>query len=123
MSRCSLTDLQSRILFALAPLKPPWTLVGGGALVGFHLGHRRTRNLDLFWSGRADLADLPRDAVTLLEKAGLNAAVLQRDPAFVRLLVEASDDVVTVDLAALGTPPLEAPAVRTYRGVALRVAT
>lgn len=35
-----LTDLQERVLMTLAPMKPEWTLSGGGALVGFHTCHR-----------------------------------------------------------------------------------
>ena len=33
-----LSPLQHRILKALAGLSPPWTLSGGAALIGFHLG-------------------------------------------------------------------------------------
>jgi len=44
-----LSSLQRRVLKLLAGLSPPWTLSGGGALVGFYVGHRETRDLDLFW--------------------------------------------------------------------------
>lgn len=46
--RRDLSPLQWRILRALAVEDPPWSLTGGGALVGFHLHHRETRALDLF---------------------------------------------------------------------------
>src|SRR5207247_7289633 len=49
-----LTPLQRRILRVLASLQPPWTLTGGGALAGIHLGHRETRDLDLFWRNRSE---------------------------------------------------------------------
>ena len=55
-----LSDLQSRVLVALAGLEPRWTLTGDGALVGFHLGHRTTRDLDLFWHGLTTIAELRR---------------------------------------------------------------
>jgi hypothetical protein len=58
-----LSPLQRRILKALAGLSPPWTLTGGGALVGFHLGHRETRDLDLFWRSRAELGQLVAEAL------------------------------------------------------------
>ena len=57
MASVALSPLQVRILEALADLDPPWTLTGGGALVGFHLKHRTTRDLDLFLHGRAMLED------------------------------------------------------------------
>ena len=37
MSGDSLSPLQRRILRVLAPITPPWTLTGGGALAGVHL--------------------------------------------------------------------------------------
>ena len=43
-----LSELQARVLVALAGIDPPWTLTGGAALVGFHLGHHTTQNLNLF---------------------------------------------------------------------------
>ena len=55
MSGDKLTPLQRRILRELAGITPPWTLTGGGALAGVHLGHRETRDLDLFWRNRDEL--------------------------------------------------------------------
>jgi hypothetical protein len=49
MSNSRLTPLQQKILVCPAQMDPPWTLVGGAALAGFHLHHRTTRDLDLFW--------------------------------------------------------------------------
>ncbi|NOT29556.1 MAG: hypothetical protein HOP15_03800 [Planctomycetes bacterium] len=51
-----MTDLQRRLLRLLAEMKPRWTLTGGGALSGVHLGHRATRDLDLFWHDLSELA-------------------------------------------------------------------
>jgi hypothetical protein len=42
MAGGNLTPLQWRSLEILGGLEPPWTLTGGGALVGFHLQHRVT---------------------------------------------------------------------------------
>ena len=54
-----LTQFQVRVLELLAGLKPTWTLTGGGALVGVYLGHRTTRDLDLFVHGARTLSDFP----------------------------------------------------------------
>ncbi len=60
MSGDKLTPLQRRILRALAGrFTPPWTLTGGAALAGFHLKHRPTRDLDLFWHAQPVLGALP----------------------------------------------------------------
>jgi len=63
-------------------MTPRWTLTGGGALAGVHLGHRETRDLDLFWRNRAELGTLVADAVTALKVAGFDARVLRTAPAF-----------------------------------------
>jgi hypothetical protein len=43
------------VLAVLAPITPRWTLTGGGALAGFHLGHRTTRDLDRVRGSRGEL--------------------------------------------------------------------
>jgi hypothetical protein len=75
MSGGRLTALQRRILRALARLEPPWTLSGGGALVGFHLGHRETRDLDLFWRERGELGELLAEAPVEVLVEGSTIAV------------------------------------------------
>jgi hypothetical protein len=61
MSGDKLTTLQWRILEVLAGIEPGWTLTGGGALAGFYLKHRTTKDLGLFWHGQHHLGDLPRE--------------------------------------------------------------
>jgi hypothetical protein len=63
-------------------LTPPWTLTGGGALAGVHLGHRVTRDLDLFWRSRSELGSLRAD--------GLEVETLRTAPAFGELGVSAA---------------------------------
>jgi hypothetical protein len=82
----------------LAGLDPPWTLTGGGALVGFHLGHRETRDLDLFWRNRRELGDLVTDALGGLRSDGLEAQVLRTAPAFAELRVTDGSGSCIVDL-------------------------
>ncbi|HZF11547.1 MAG TPA: hypothetical protein VFE33_22390 [Thermoanaerobaculia bacterium] len=70
MSGGSLTPLQWKTLEILGGLEPPWTLTGGAALVGVHLKHRDTRDLDLFWHGLDRLGALPAEVRSRLEAEG-----------------------------------------------------
>jgi len=105
----SLDPLQQRILRVLAGLEPPWTLTGGAALAGFHLGHRTTRDLDLFWHGTQELGVWADQAQTRLRDDGLQVARIQTAPAFRRLRVGDGHRVVIVDLVAEAVPFSEAP--------------
>lgn len=109
MSGDRLTPLQRRILAELAGMTPPWTLTGGGALAGVHLGHRQTRDLDLFWRGRPELGTLPADAVSTLRTAGLDAQLLRTAPAFSEVRVSDGRDTCVVDLVAEPSAAIEPP--------------
>ena len=102
----TLSTLQVTILETLANLEPHWTLVGGAALAGVHLKHRRTRDLDLFWRQREKLGELVGQVRRTLENAGFTADVIQEAPAFARLRVGLNDEVVVVDLVADPPPAL-----------------
>jgi hypothetical protein len=54
----SLDALQVRVLTILAGFEPPFILGGGGALA-VYLGHRTTRDLDLFWDDVTQLDERP----------------------------------------------------------------
>lgn len=118
-----LSALQRRVLATLASIRPPWTLTGGAALAGFHLAHRTTRDLDLFWHGQATFAREPEDCIEALRAGGLQVDVIQRTPGFVRLRASSVDETVVVDLVAepvaAGAPP---QAVKTDGGT-IRVDT
>ncbi|MBI3050000.1 MAG: nucleotidyl transferase AbiEii/AbiGii toxin family protein [Acidobacteria bacterium] len=116
-----LTPLQRRILCTLAALDPPWTLTGGGALAGVHLGHRTTRDLDLFWRARSELGPAPADAQVLLRAAGLGVVALRTTPAFAELRVSDGHDVCIVDLVAEPFPPVEAPLQTTIEEATIAV--
>lgn len=111
MSGGKLTELQWRVLQALAGMEPPWALTGGAALAGVHLGHRVTRDLDLFWHGSGQLGDLPRAVQERLRSAGLEVTVLQSAPSFQRLQASDGNTSCVVDLVADETPVVEPPEI------------
>ena len=104
-----LTPLQRRILHVLSRLTPRWTLTGGAALAGVHLGHRPTRDLDLFWRSRPALGDAPSQAQVLLRAEGFDVVVLRTTPTFGQLRVSDGNDVCVVDLVAEPFAPIEPP--------------
>lgn len=104
-----LTSLQLRILRALSTLRPAWTLSGGGALVGFYLKHRETRDLDLFWHGTSRLGELPRRARDRLRGDGLDVSDIQTAVSFHQFRVSSGSESCVVDLVADPSVVLEAP--------------
>lgn len=112
MAEPGLSALQRRVVTVLSGMEPPWTLTGGAALVGYHLAHRTTRDLDLFWHGRSSLGEAPREVIRRLEAAGLTVARIQSTPAFVRLDVADEDDRVMVDLVADPVAVIEEPTIQ-----------
>ena len=121
MSGDRLTALQRRILGVLAEITPRWTLTGGGALAGVHLGHRETRDLDLFWRNRSELGTLVADATSVLRAAGLDIHVLRTAPALSELRVSDGRDICVVDLVAEPFPAIEPPEQAVVEGTAISV--
>ena len=117
----SLSALQVRVLRALAALSPRWTLTGGGALAGFHLAHRKTKDVDLFFHGLAALERLPEDAAAALRADGMSVDYLQRAPAFCRLRAGLDGEVVIVDLVAEPVPNVFPPEPRGVEAVEILV--
>lgn len=95
----------------LSRLEPAWTLSGGGALVGFYLKHRETKDLDLFWHGKSELQSLPREARDLLRADGLEVSDLQTAMSFHQFRVSFGAESSIVDLVADPSEVLEAPRV------------
>ena len=121
MSGDKLTPLQRRILRVLAEMTPRWTLTGGGALAGLHLGHRVTRDLDLFWRNRAALGELAANALSALRADGLDAQVLRTAPAFGELRVSDATDTCMVDLVAEPFAAIAPPEQALIEGTAIAV--
>lgn len=119
--RDSLSPVQRAVLRGLATLEPRWTLTGGGALAGFHLGHRGTRDVDLFFRGRDALGDLPAEAERTLRALGMEVHRLVTAPAFVQFRVVRGDATVVVDLVADPVAPIEAPRVASVEGTPIQI--
>jgi hypothetical protein len=102
-----LSAIQRDVLVALADVRPRWTLVGGAALAGVYLGHRETRDLDLFWRGLDKLGDVANLVADKCHVAGFQSQRLQVAASFVRLRVSRGDEVVIVDLVADPTERLD----------------
>lgn len=116
-----LTGLQHRILGALRNVDPPWVLTGGGALAGAHLGHRTTRDLDLFWRGRTAIEHLAGEVRAALVAAGLEVSALQSGSSFHRFRVADEGEVVAVDLVADPVAAIEEPQEVELEGVRVLV--
>ena len=123
MAADKLTPLQRRIVRVLATLTPPWTLTGGAALAGVHLGHRTTRDLDLFWRDRLALGQTVSEALGLLRADRMDVVVLQTAPTFSELRVSQGAEVCVVDLVAEPFPPVEPPERAVIDGAAIAVDT
>jgi len=104
-----LTKLQRAVLDAVRGFEPVPVLTGGAALGGFFLGHRATRDLDLFFRGRSTLDELPLQIEGRLRAAGMSVRVAQSAPGFRRLDVRLGDETVEVDLVADPVPALSPP--------------
>lgn len=105
-----LSALQKRVLEELAGMEPAWTLFGAGALIGFYLGHRATRDLDLAFRPLVQLGEIPREVEARLRRAGLQVDHVQRAVSFARFRVSDASESIELDLVADPTPPLEPPA-------------
>lgn len=104
----TLNSLQERVLGVVATLGG-WTLTGGGALAGVHLGHRTTEDLDLFLYGARSFDREPRTVEDALVEDGLEVTTLQRSPGFVRFAVGDGHERIVVDLVAEPVPRVDEP--------------
>lgn len=103
--RSTLDPLQQELLHAFFDKEERFFLTGGGALAGFHLGHRKTRDLDLFTVEEA----LGEGISTLRRIVGdLDATLetLRTAPDFHRFLVRRGSESVVVDLVLEQAPQL-----------------
>ena len=98
MTRGRLSAFQTAVLDEFFVHERGFFLSGGGALVGFHLKHRETTDLDLF-TASADAFERVRLSFPHLAKdLGGSLSVLQDAPGFRRVVVERSSEALVVDL-------------------------
>ncbi len=100
-----LTELQVAVLQAFFERDQAFFLTGGAALVGFHLGHRTTKDLDLFTH---DVAAFERGVPILRDVArdlGLAVELRQDAPGFKRAVLSSARDALVVDLVLDDTSP------------------
>jgi len=121
MPPSKLSPLQLRVLEVLAGMEPRFVLTGGAALAGFHLGHRSTRDLDLFWRERSTLDRLVGEVRRRLVASGLAVEDLETALAFHRFRVSAGSEVTVVDLVADPTQTVAPPTVVRFGDLTLLV--
>jgi hypothetical protein len=98
------------MLCILAPVRPRWTLTGGGALAAVHLQHRETKDLDLFFRGQDILGDVVPEVRHALLAEGLVVEDVKVAPAFYRARVRDDAGRATLlDLVAERAPSIEPP--------------
>jgi hypothetical protein len=93
----SLTALQRDLLRGFFARERRFFLTGGAALVGFHLGHRTTHDLDLF-SAAFILDEGEAVLVAVAEDLGATIESVTTAPGFRRRLVRRGPETVIVDL-------------------------
>lgn len=103
-----LTPLQLEVLHAFCARAPRFFLTGGAALAGFHLGHRDTKDLDLFTTTDS-LEDGERALRQVASEIGAGVEAVQTAPDFRRRVVRRGTDLVVVDLVRDRAPQLVDP--------------
>lgn len=87
------------------------SLAGGLALSGAYLGHRLSKDVDLFLRDRASLRRLVDVLSEAAEAVGGSVQIVQDAGTFVRAELQLADQRIEVDLAVDGTPELAPPRV------------
>jgi predicted nucleotidyltransferase component of viral defense system len=101
----TLDRFQQEVLEGFFHHEDRFFLTGGAALAGFHLGHRRTQDLDLFTTenrieqGVAALSATARDL-------GASVEAVQTSPDFRRYLLRRGEEALIVDLVLDSAPQL-----------------
>ena len=101
-----LTPLQQELLRAFFEREQGLFLTGGGALVGFHLGHRQTEDLDLFTEEETAFERAPHVLADAVAALGAAMVVRQQATGFHRYFVSRGEEAVIVDLVLDRVPQL-----------------
>jgi aryl-alcohol dehydrogenase-like predicted oxidoreductase len=93
-----LSALQKDFLHAFFRREGRFFLTGGGALAGFHLGHRETDDLDLFTTEDA-IQDGVATVRAVARDMGAETEPIHTTPDFRRILLRRGQEAVVIDLA------------------------
>lgn len=104
-----LSELQRDVLREFFARERRFVLTGGGALIGYHLHHRRSDDLDLFGKPPVELADERRALDGAAAALGATVESLRTFPEFTRVLVRRGAESTIVDLAIDRAPDVDVP--------------
>lgn len=104
-----LSPLQLAVLREFFAREHRYVLTGGGALVGFHLRHRTSDDLDLFTKPPCDLEDGKRALAAAAAAVGGTIESVKTYPDFHRALIRRGAESVLVDLVVDRAPDVDAP--------------
>lgn len=103
-----LSALQRELLEAFFERDQQFVLTGGAALAGYYLGHRHTRDLDLFATTAASLQQGVRSLRAAAESVGSHLESLQESQDFRRFAARRNDETTIVDLVIDRAPQARA---------------
>lgn len=104
-----LSPLQRDVLREFFARERRFVLTGGGALVGFHLHHRTSDDLDLFAKPPVGIDEGRRALAAAAEALGGTVESLRAWPEFHRALVRRGEESVVVDLVVDRAPDVAPP--------------
>ncbi len=104
--RSRLTPLQQKVLRAFFEREHGFFLTGGGALVGFHLGHRQTDDLDFFTGEQDAFERAPHVLADVAAALEVEMVTRQQATGFHRYFLSRGDEAVIVDLVHDRVPQL-----------------
>lgn len=96
--RDCLSRLQREVLHEFCAREPAFYLTGGGALAGFHLGHRTTDDLDLFTEDPAAFERARYVLEAVADAVGARLETRQDAPLFRRCVLSRPGEGLVVDL-------------------------
>ncbi len=103
-----LSPFQSELLRAFFQQEQGFFLTGGAALVGFHLRHRFTDDLDFFTDQEAVFERAPHVLAAVVADLGASMVARQQATGFHRYFVSRGDEAVIVDLVLDRVPQIHA---------------
>jgi len=104
-----LSQLQRDLLREFFARERRFVLTGGGALVGYHLHHRNSDDLDLFAKPPASIEEARRALEAAAAALAASVESLRIYPDFARVLVRRGDESAVVDLVVDRAPDVDEP--------------